>query len=97
MPNVEGEEGKEEGPDKENDWTDDRSEPNQGQREDELQKKRATVGVSTVGCVWNDLRRPERYDYYREGHPINRASKVMAKASMDQSAARAKRKSTSLE
>lgn len=97
MPNLEGVEGNEEGPENRNDWTNDRSEPYQGPVEDELQKKRATVGVSTLGFVWNDMRRPERYDYYREGHPINRASKVMAKASMDQSAARAKRKSTSLE
>jgi 2Fe-2S iron-sulfur cluster binding domain/NADH-ubiquinone oxidoreductase-G iron-sulfur binding region len=97
LPNLEGVEGKIEDDRAEEARREDRSVPYQGQEEEELQKKRATVGVSTLGFVWNDRRRPERYDYYREGHPINRASKVMAKASMDQSAARAKRKSSSLE
>lgn len=42
---------------------------------------RRTRGVKTVDGAWTDRRRPDRYDYYREGHAINRASKVMAKSS----------------
>jgi hypothetical protein len=60
-------------------------------------RRRATRGVSTLDGVWNDRRRPDRYDYYREGHAINRVSKVMAKCSVDQARARGKRKSTTLE
>jgi len=43
-----------------------------------------TRGRSTIDGVWNDRYRPNRYDYYREGHGINRASKEMAKCSIDQ-------------
>jgi hypothetical protein len=42
---------------------------------------RMTQGVKTVDGTWTDRRRPDRYDYYREGHAVNRASKVMAKCS----------------
>jgi len=55
---------------------------------------RATRGVSTIDGAWNDRRRPDRYDYYREGHAINRASKVMATCSLNQESG--KMKSTSL-
>jgi len=40
-----------------------------------LQRRRATRGISTIDGTWNERRRPDRYDYYREGHAINRASK----------------------
>jgi len=62
-----------------------------------LNRRRATRGVSTIDGVWNDRRRPDRYDYYREGHSINRASRVMAKASLNEEVMKGKRKSTSLE
>jgi len=55
---------------------------------------RATRSVSTIDGAWNDRRRPDRYDYYREGHAINRASKVMATCSLNQESG--KMKSTSL-
>jgi hypothetical protein len=48
------------------------------QREDMLQ----TAVVNTIEGTWEDRVRPDRYDYYREGHAINRASKVMAKCSL---------------
>jgi hypothetical protein len=62
-----------------------------------LRRRRATRNPSTIDGVWNDRRRPERYDYYREGHPINRASKVMAACSLNEEVTRGKRKSTTLE
>ena len=48
-----------------------------------LQRKRATRGVRTRDGVWNNRLRPDRYDYYREGHSINRASKVMGTCSLN--------------
>jgi len=62
-----------------------------------LRRRRATRNLSTIDGVWNDRRRPDRYDYYREGHPINRASKVMATCSLNEEVTRGKRKSTTLE
>jgi len=45
---------------------------------------RVTRGLVTLDGLWNEMRRPDRYDYYREGHAINRVSKVMAKCSVEQ-------------
>jgi hypothetical protein len=72
-------------------------ESDEGENRLKLQQRRATRGVSTIDGVWNDRRRPDRYDYYREGHSINRASKVMAKCSVNQYTRGGKPKSTSLE
>jgi hypothetical protein len=44
----------------------------------------STNDVSKVDGRWNDRMLPERYDYYIEGHSINRASKMIAKCSVDQ-------------
>lgn len=70
---------------KERRWDmEERSDP-RGRRtkeERERTKGRQTNGVKTLEATWNDRRRPDRYDYYREGHARNRASKVMAKASL---------------
>jgi hypothetical protein len=56
-----------------------RSEARSGGREDEARSmQRKTRGVKTVDGAWNERRRPDRYGYYREGHPRARASKVMA-------------------
>ena len=41
-----------------------------------------TSVMNTIEGTWDDMVRPDRYDYYREGHAINRASKVMAKCSL---------------
>lgn len=49
-----------------------------------LQRKRATRGLRTRDGVWNNRRRPDRYDYYREGHSISRASKVMGTCSLNE-------------
>jgi len=65
-----------------------------GEDGDGFRRARATRGRSTVDGTWNDMWRADRGDYYREGHAINRASKVMAKCSMDQER---KAPSTSLE
>jgi hypothetical protein len=73
-----------------------RSDP-YGEEDRTRQRRRATRGVATLDGAWNDRRRADRYDYYREGHAINRVSKVMAKCSIDQVTARGKRKSTTLE
>jgi len=62
-----------------------------------LNRRRGTRGVSTLDGAWKDRRRPDRYDYYREGHSINRASKVMATCSLNEERMKGKRKSTSLE
>jgi len=95
LPKKDRKVGKEAG---EKDWTENLTDPYEsGSEADEFHLKRGTSGVSTLGGVWNDMRRPDRYDYYREGHSINRASKVMAKASRDQGSAKGKRNSTSLE
>lgn len=77
-----------------------RSDPVQEGEEASVRKlnhRRKTRGVSTIDGVWDDRRRPDRYDYYREGHAINRASKVMAKCSLNEERMKGKRKSTSLE
>lgn len=63
----------------------------------ELSRKRGTRRTTTLDRSWKDLRRPDRYDYYREGHSINRASKVMATCSLNEQRMKGKRKSTSLE
>lgn len=52
-------------------------------REDEERTaSRATRGVKGRQATWNDRRRPDRYDAYREGHAVNRVSTVMAKTSV---------------
>lgn len=60
-----------------------RSDPIQrrSREEEERTRKRATRGVKGRESMWNDRRRPDRYDAYREGHAVNRVSKVMAKTS----------------
>jgi hypothetical protein len=40
--------------------------------------------VKTLDGAWNERRSPDRYDYYREGHPRNRVSKQMATCSRAQ-------------
>ena len=62
-----------------------RSDPiaNRTQEDRDRTRARRTRGVSTVDGRWKDRRRPDRYDYYREGHAVNRASRVMAKVSAD--------------
>jgi len=55
---------------------------NRSQEDIERSLNRRTRGVKTLDATWNDSRRPDRYDYYREGHAVNRASAVMAKVSM---------------
>jgi len=55
---------------------------NRTKEDQERTWRRSTRGVKTVDGTWNDRRRPDRYDYYREGHALNRASKVMAKCSL---------------
>jgi hypothetical protein len=61
-----------------------RSDPirNHTEEDRERTRRRETKRGSTLDSTWNERRRPDRYDYYREGHSINRVSKVMAKTSM---------------
>lgn len=70
---------------KERRWgMEERSEP-MGRRTKEERERtlgRQTKGGKTLDATWNDRRRPDRYDYFREGHARNRASKVMAKSSL---------------
>jgi len=66
-------------------WSmEERSDPSHNRTKEDVERSflRSTRGVKTVEATWNERRRPTRYDYYREGHAINRASKVMAKASV---------------
>lgn len=60
-----------------------RSDPIQrrSREEEERTRKRATRGVKGRESRWNDRRRPDRYDAYREGHAVNRVSNAMAKTS----------------
>lgn len=60
-----------------------RSDPIKGgsREEEERTRKRATRGVKGREATWNERRRPDRYDAYREGHAVNRVSEVMAKTS----------------
>lgn len=56
-------------------------------RSDEMDKETKgllkTRNVCTIENTWNERVMPETYDYYMEGHPINRASKVMSKCSSE--------------
>jgi hypothetical protein len=54
---------------------------NRTKEDKERTYERMTRGVKTLDGMWTDRRRPDRYDYYREGHAVNRGSKVMAKCS----------------
>lgn len=60
-----------------------RSDPiaRRSREEEERTRKRATRGVKGRQSTWNERRRPDRYDAYREGHAVNRVSSVMAKTS----------------
>lgn len=59
-----------------------RSDPSRGGAEAEARThQRKTRGVKTRDGAWNQRRRPDRYEYHREGHPRARASKVMARCS----------------
>lgn len=65
-------------------WSqEERSDPitRRSREEEERTRKRATRGVKGRQSTWNERRRPERYDAYREGHAVNRVSTVMAKTS----------------
>lgn len=59
------------------------SDPIQNRTKEDVERsyRRITRGVKTVDGRWDDRRRPDRYDYYREGHALNRASKLMAECS----------------
>jgi len=70
--------------DKERRWNmEELSDPigNRTKEDKERTYERMTRGVKTLDGMWTDRRRPDRYDYYREGHAVNRGSKVMAKCS----------------
>jgi len=65
-------------------WSqEERSDPIRRQSpEDEARTaRRATRGVKGRDSTWNDRRRPDRYDGFREGHALARVSTVMAKTS----------------
>lgn len=65
-------------------WSqEERSDPvgRRSREDEERTARRATRGVKGRQATWNDRRRPDRYDSFREGHAVNRVSKVMAKTS----------------
>jgi hypothetical protein len=65
-------------------WSqEERSDPiaRRSREDEERTARRATRGVKGRQATWNDRRRPDRYDAFREGQAVNRVSGVRAKAS----------------
>lgn len=62
-------------------WYWDGSERSDPRRVPHPRGSRRTTGSRSLEFMWKDRTRPMRYDYYREGHPVNRVSPVIAKTS----------------